>query len=461
MPDFDPSINSVPPVRDRTTRPPGVLPRNAQTWLIGGIALLMVVIIAFSGRNDPKNRKASLPTSSPAVVDPDAVRIQEYRARIEEQSQKLAAEQTQLARTRQGLGLSPEATSSPLAAPYTGLGYPAGSAPTRYGTYSGNGGDRSWVEVEKEKREYLSLFASNVALTYRKGASDAAEPSPTNPGAETTSALISPYAVPYFQPFVTAGGPPEMRPPQASAVQGAPTENTSGQQPALSAGAQSQGEEASSDEGSAKAQRPPDYSDLNRASGKLYRLLEGTVIETVLTNRLDGEFSGPVNCMVTTNVYAHDHQRLLIPQGSRVFGEVRKVATFGQQRLAVVFHRLTMPDGYSVSLDKLQGLNQIGETGLVDQINHHYLQVFGISLAIGAIAGLSAANTQYGLNTSAADAYRQGMATSLSQSSMDILDRYLNVLPTFTIREGYRVKIYLTDDLTLPAYDKHQMPSDL
>jgi type IV secretory pathway VirB10-like protein len=37
----------------------------------------------------------------------------------------------------------------------------------------------------------------------------------------------------------------------------------------------------------------------------------------------------------------------------------------------------------------------------------------------------------------------------------------LNVLPTFTIREGQRVKVYLSDDLLLPAYEKHQMPSDL
>ena len=160
------------------------------------------------------------------------------------------------------------------------------------------------------------------------------------------------------------------------------------------------------------------YADLNRAEGKLNRLFEGTVLETVLTNRLDGYFSGPINCMVTTNVYSHDGQRLLIPQGSRVLGEVRRVESFGQQRLAVFFHRLIMPDGYSVSLDKFQGLNQIGETGLRDQINHHYLQVFGASLAIGAIAGLSQVNTRSGLDVSAEDAYRQGVASSLSQSSL-------------------------------------------
>jgi type IV secretion system protein VirB10 len=152
---------------------------------------------------------------------------------------------------------------------------------------------------------------------------------------------------------------------------------------------------------------------------------------------------------------------VLIPQGSRVLGEVRKLETFGQQRLAVFFHRIIMPDGYSVSLDKFQGLNQIGETGLRDQVNHHYLQIFGVSLAIGAIAGLAQANTRAGLDVTAADAYRQGVATSLSQSSLNILDRYLNVLPTFTIREGHRVKVYLSNDLLLPAYEKHQMPSDL
>ena len=182
-------------------------------------------------------------------------------------------------------------------------------------------------------------------------------------------------------------------------------------------------------------------------------MFEGTVIETVLTNRLDGSFSGPVNAMVTTAVYSHDHQRLLIPQGTRVLGEVQRVTTFGQQRLAVTFHRLIMPNGYSVNLDKFQGLSQVGETGLRDQVNRHYLQTFGVSLAVGAIAGIAQAQSRYGFEVSGADVYRQGVASSLSQSSMRILDRYLNILPTFTIREGHRIKVYLTNDLSLPAYE--------
>ena len=164
--------------------------------------------------------------------------------------------------------------------------------------------------------------------------------------------------------------------------------------------------------------------------------------------------------MLTTDVHSHDRQHLLIPQGSRILGEVRPVANFGQQRLAVAFHRIIMPDGYSVSLDQFQGLNQIGETGLRDQVNHHYVELFGVSIAIGAIAGLSQANTQYGFTESATDAYRQGFAASMSQSALRILDRFLNVLPTFTIREGHRIKVYLAADLLLPAYDRHKVPND-
>jgi type IV secretion system protein VirB10 len=33
-----------------------------------------------------------------------------------------------------------------------------------------------------------------------------------------------------------------------------------------------------------------------------------------------------------------------------------------------------------------------------------------------------------------------------------VLDRFLNLLPTVTIREGHRIKVYLTHDLDLPAY---------
>jgi type IV secretion system protein VirB10 len=182
------------------------------------------------------------------------------------------------------------------------------------------------------------------------------------------------------------------------------------------------------------------------------RLLEGTVIETVLLNRLDGTFAGPVESLVTTPVYSPDRQHVVIPAGARVVGASAPVQNWGDSRLAVTFHRLLMPDGHTYSLDAFKGLDQIGSTGLRDQVNRHYLHVFGASLAIGAIAGLAQYNTRTGIDATFADAYRQAAGASLATSSSRVLDRYLNVLPTVTVREGFRIKVYLTNDFELPVY---------
>ena len=43
------------------------------------------------------------------------------------------------------------------------------------------------------------------------------------------------------------------------------------------------------------------------------------------------------------------------------------------------------PDGGTrVDLDGFHGLNQVGDLGLRDQVDRHYAQIFGVSLAIGA-----------------------------------------------------------------------------
>jgi type IV secretion system protein VirB10 len=184
-------------------------------------------------------------------------------------------------------------------------------------------------------------------------------------------------------------------------------------------------------------------------------LYEGTILEAVLTNRLDGSFAGPVNCQVTTDVYSHDRQHLLIPKGSRVLGEARRVEDRDQQRLAVMFHRLIMPDGYSVNLDRPLGLDQAGAAALKDKVNKHYLSTFGTSIALGLFAGFSMYGTSGVLTGDGSDMYRQGVASQVGRDATRILDRWLNRLPEIQIREGTRVKILLASDISLPAYHQH------
>ena len=197
--------------------------------------------------------------------------------------------------------------------------------------------------------------------------------------------------------------------------------------------------------------------------GKQYRLMEDTIIEGVLVNRLAGAAPGPVIVMVREDVYSHSGARLLIPRGTRLLGKITAVASLNQERLFLAFHRMIMPDGYSVSLDKFQGLDVIGQTGLRDLVNHHYVQIFGASLALAAVGAV----TQIGNTGSAYGSYdfgvsmRNGASQQLGQSSQRIMERFLNTLPTFTIRERALVKVMLSGDLLLPNTKNHNMDPDL
>ena len=428
-------------VRNQTAKPPGILPKNAQTWVIAGLSAVMVAAIALSGNGSRSKQPEQAPRQA-AVIDPNASRIAEYRNRLDEETRKLTVEQAKLNQAKQAAaGSDPRAAAAMQAGPLNGYATPQPPQP------DDRQAAKKQLEAERERREYNSLFASNVALSFRK---DTQEKDPQEKG--RTASVPMPATYPY-----TYTVPPTAPATKVGATQGAAP--GAGLPPSPAPARAPEAEAREPDPADQRTHPKPD-PELTLAEGKTHRLLEGTILETVLTNRLNGSLAGPVNTMLTTDVYSHDRQHLLIPQGSRILGEIKPVANFGQQRLAAVFHRIVMPDGYSVSLDQFQGLNQIGETGLRDQVNHHYMQIFGVSIAIGAVAGLSQANTQYGFSESASDVYRQGFASSLSQSALRVLDRFLNILPTFTILEGHRIKIYLASDLLVPAYDQHKIPRD-
>jgi hypothetical protein len=55
--------------RNQVSKPPGILPKNAQTWVIAGLSAVMIAAIAISG-NGSKNKPpavhpARLPSSTP------------------------------------------------------------------------------------------------------------------------------------------------------------------------------------------------------------------------------------------------------------------------------------------------------------------------------------------------------------------------------------------------------------
>ena len=112
-----------------------------------------------------------------------------------------------------------------------------------------------------------------------------------------------------------------------------------------------------------------------------------------------------------------------------------------------------MPDGSTVPIDQFGGLNQIGDSGLRDQVNHHYWSTFGAAAAVGLVSGLSQflGSAAFGSGDGNRTVIIAGSAAdATAQASAQVMNRFLNRLPTITIREGHRVKVYITSDLDLP-----------
>jgi len=388
-------------IHDKRVLPEGVVPKQAQGYVVAGLAVLILMAVLFS-----KNHARTVP-KQPAPI-PAAVSNNANQQRIHELEQDLSAdqrqsEQQQVQARKEDAG---GAASGNVPATQT-----SGTAPVAQ-TQPPTQPPRDPIADAEKALAFKARFASNLVSSAGAAASTGGD-----------------LNVQTDQPHASQANRSENLPQQASASQTA----------------------------AAAGKRAPEVN-IDAAHGRPYVIFEGTTIDTVLTNRLDSDFAGPVKVMVTNPVYSRDRQHVLIPAGTFILGDTQKVGSMGQTRLAVTFHRMIMPDGYSVDLDQFHGLDQIGDTGLKDKVNHHYLQIFGASIALGVIAGAAESTTYGGYAESGSDMYRQGVASSLSQSSANVLDRFIYIPPTITIREGHRIKVYITQDMLLPAYADHDMP---
>jgi type IV secretion system protein TrbI len=375
--------SSTTSLRDRRIKPEGVVPKEAQGYLIAGLSVLILLAVLFSKNHNNSGTKAAWNASE--VMSNDA-----NQRKIQELEEKLTEDQ------RQSKG-TPLGERTPTSPNTTAPQVPSQAEPPH----------DPIADAERELN-FKARFASNIVSAY--GQREALN----------------------FESTATEA------PPAATTAQSG----------------------IAAERGRDEAKHAPEVS-VNSAHGQPFVLFEGTTIHTALVNRLDGEFAGPVRVMVTNPVYSQDRQHVLIPEGTFVMGDVRRVSGFGQRRLAVIFHRMIMPDGYSVDLDQFHGLDQAGATGLKDKVNNHYLEIFGASIALGIIAGAVESTTYGSYTESGTNMYRQGVASSLSQSGTNVLERFINIPPTITIREGHRLKVYLTQDLLLPGYESHTIPGDI
>ena len=438
-------------------KPAGSLPGGIVTqWGVGIITILVLVFLTYwiyfgggeeaglaPGTETEQGAARSFADQMAAQVEAESLRAATRRQAAE---RALQQQQRQQGASGGGIGAGRVSVDEAMLL--------AGPSPDTGQPYTEEEWElRERLRLEALERRSRSLRSSPVAQTYRQldgreGASSEGQ------GAETASpvdAMRAEGAAALEQALdtigtVTTGLQDEVAAEAQAdrafieALRGTPTAAATPAVPTASAGP------------------PParDYSSPARVRGPeappgWERIHEGSFLEAALVTQLSGDFPGPVLAVVSVPFYSADRQRILVPRGTRVIGTAQAVSNQDQARLAVSFHRLIYPDGRWVSLE-FHGLNQLGEGALKDQVNRHYFSMFAAVGAVGILAGLTAqgGNPYEG----GVAGFRAGTGQGLGQSATQILQRFLNRLPTITIRSGHRLRVWFTSDVLVPRPTK-------
>lgn len=181
-------------------------------------------------------------------------------------------------------------------------------------------------------------------------------------------------------------------------------------------------------------------------------LSAGSVIAASLITGLNSDLPGFVIAQVSQPVFDSPTGRtLLIPQGARLLGRYDSVVAFGQTRALVVWQRILMPDGSSISVDNLPATDTQGYAGLADTLDLHSWQLLkgvGLSTLLGVGTQLSLGNDESDLVRAIRESAQQGGARAGDR----LVERALDVQPTIRVRPGWPLRVILHKDLLLPAW---------
>jgi type IV secretion system protein VirB10 len=189
-------------------------------------------------------------------------------------------------------------------------------------------------------------------------------------------------------------------------------------------------------------------------------LKRGSVIPATMITGLNSDLPGRISAQVSQNVYdSATGSRLLIPQGSKLFGRYDSKVSFGQERVLVVWTDLVFPNGSTLHIGGMSGTDAGGYGGFRDKVDRHLWRTFG-SAALVAIIGTGIDMSMPESSTlttqdTASDAARRNFAQSFGRVAEQTITKNLNVQPTISIRPGYQFNVLVDQDIIFPSRSRY------
>lgn len=187
-----------------------------------------------------------------------------------------------------------------------------------------------------------------------------------------------------------------------------------------------------------------------------YTVYQGTVIPIILRTAINSDLPGMIVAQIKRDVYdTVSGKFLILPAGSTVVGSYDSSVTFGQQRVLIVWQRIIRPDGSSIDLRGMQGIDLKGQAGYSDKVDNHYLDMLKMTglatlldVGVKGVEVLTDTVNIPKLVGQALNSQSQAMYNTVDKT----LEKYLEVQPTLMVREGFEGNIFVNKDIIIPPY---------
>ena len=167
---------------------------------------------------------------------------------------------------------------------------------------------------------------------------------------------------------------------------------------------------------------------------------KGTIIPAVLETALDSTRPGGVRALIQRDVHGFDGSRVVIPRGSRLYGEYATELEQGEKRALVTWTRLMRPDGVMIALES-PASDPLGRAGIRGRVDSKFLQRFGNAILQSAL--------DVGIGVAAAEA-TGGVVVAVpgvGGSRVPQVSENRQIRPTLTVAHGTSVSVFVAKDL--------------
>jgi type IV secretion system protein VirB10 len=193
--------------------------------------------------------------------------------------------------------------------------------------------------------------------------------------------------------------------------------------------------------------RPLDVQEASQMAFPERTLSQGSVIQAALQTAINSDLPGSVVAVVSEPVPAFSGDQILIPRGSRLFGQYRSGIELNQKRILILWTRVLTPDGTSIEIASVGG-DQLGRSGLTGIVDTKFAERFGgaalISL-IGAAPAVAANST----DNEIASEVLEGVSGDLEDAVGSVIAEQVSISPTIYIDQGASVTVLVDRDVVI------------